>query len=121
MYVFCFYFFYECLNLIFFFFFSSRRRHTRYIGDWSSDVCSSDLLAEHLDLHAATGGAFMMDRGSHGCLLVGRSPDELRAAAGEPIDGADLRRLEPLLDPSRTAAILVEARRIDPAAAVAAW
>src|SRR5437763_7711056 len=29
---------------LFFFFFSSRRRHTRYIGDWSSDVCSSDLL-----------------------------------------------------------------------------
>src|SRR5437763_3344967 len=27
-----------------FFFVSSRRRHTRYIGDWSSDVCSSDLL-----------------------------------------------------------------------------
>src|SRR5207248_7015171 len=29
----------------FFFFFSSRRRHTRSYGDWSSDVCSSDLLA----------------------------------------------------------------------------
>src|SRR5690348_18102772 len=28
---------------IFFFFFSSRRRHTRWTGDWSSDVCSSDL------------------------------------------------------------------------------
>src|SRR2546426_8361005 len=28
----------------FFFFFSSRRRHTRLQGDWSSDVCSSDLL-----------------------------------------------------------------------------
>src|SRR6266516_4958778 len=27
----------------FFFFFSSRRRHTRSYGDWSSDVCSSDL------------------------------------------------------------------------------
>src|SRR5205807_6660704 len=27
----------------FFFFFSSRRRHTRLQGDWSSDVCSSDL------------------------------------------------------------------------------
>src|SRR5574340_1686051 len=26
-----------------FFFFSSRRRHTRSFGDWSSDVCSSDL------------------------------------------------------------------------------
>src|SRR5256885_5991935 len=29
----------------FFFFFSSRRRHTRLQGDWSSDVCSSDLAA----------------------------------------------------------------------------
>src|SRR5688500_20225667 len=26
-----------------FFFFSRRRRHTRLQGDWSSDVCSSDL------------------------------------------------------------------------------
>src|SRR6266850_3463553 len=29
---------------MYFFFFSSRRRHTRLQGDWSSDVCSSDLL-----------------------------------------------------------------------------
>src|SRR5688572_17681618 len=28
----------------YFFFFSSRRRHTRFDCDWSSDVCSSDLL-----------------------------------------------------------------------------
>src|SRR5438094_9792000 len=28
-----------------FFFFSSRRRHTSSYGDWSSDVCSSDLCA----------------------------------------------------------------------------
>src|SRR5256885_6706203 len=28
---------------LFVFFFSSRRRHTRLQGDWSSDVCSSDL------------------------------------------------------------------------------
>src|SRR5438093_3008596 len=27
-----------------FFFFSSRRRHTRLVSDWSSDVCSSDLV-----------------------------------------------------------------------------
>src|SRR5256886_7151260 len=27
------------------FFFSSRRRHTRFDCDWSSDVCSSDLLS----------------------------------------------------------------------------
>src|SRR2546427_10686600 len=30
----------------FFFFFSSRRRHTRFDCDWSSDVCSSDLVPE---------------------------------------------------------------------------
>src|SRR6266567_3399981 len=30
--------------LCFSFFFSSRRRHTRFDCDWSSDVCSSDLL-----------------------------------------------------------------------------
>src|SRR5215203_6333723 len=29
---------------VFLFFFSSRRRHTSYWRDWSSDVCSSDLL-----------------------------------------------------------------------------
>src|SRR5207245_4198585 len=29
---------------LFVFFFSSRRRHTRCYRDWSSDVCSSDLL-----------------------------------------------------------------------------
>src|SRR5437762_10382915 len=39
-----FFFFFLFLFLFFFFFFSSRRRHTRYIGDWSSDVCSSDLI-----------------------------------------------------------------------------
>src|SRR3712207_4240799 len=33
-----------------FFFFSSRRRHTRYWRDWSSDVCSSDLIVRD-DVH----------------------------------------------------------------------
>src|SRR3989475_13253243 len=32
-----------------FFFFSSRRRHTRFDCDWSSDVCSSDLLCDMED------------------------------------------------------------------------
>src|ERR1035441_10950038 len=30
------------------FFFSSRRRHTRFLSDWSSDVCSSDLVTVKL-------------------------------------------------------------------------
>src|SRR5262245_28988288 len=33
----------QCFSLSIFFF-SSRRRHTRCLSDWSSDVCSSDLL-----------------------------------------------------------------------------
>src|SRR5690348_18265923 len=37
------------------FFFSSRRRHTRWTGDWSSDVCSSDLGARRP--HRAPRGA----------------------------------------------------------------
>src|SRR5256885_9312039 len=41
-----------------YFFFSSRRRHTRLQGDWSSDVCSSDLgghLASTLLTHFDAG------------------------------------------------------------------
>src|SRR5882762_1523178 len=34
------------VNQYCFFFFSSRRRHTRFKCDWSSDVCSSDLVLE---------------------------------------------------------------------------
>src|SRR2546426_5559564 len=41
-----------CANVMhefIFFFFSSRRRHTRLQGDWSSDVCSSDLPKDAAD------------------------------------------------------------------------
>src|SRR5690348_6476845 len=45
-----------CLS---FFFFSSRRRHTRWTGDWSSDVCSSDLMAMHdCDVMLCIGARF---------------------------------------------------------------
>src|SRR5256885_5564630 len=36
------------------FFFSSRRRHTRLQGDWSSDVCSSDLAHVYQACQPAT-------------------------------------------------------------------
>src|SRR5690348_17459581 len=39
--------------MFFFFFFSSRRRHTRWTGDWSSDVCSSDLKTEQMQARAS--------------------------------------------------------------------
>src|SRR6266487_5574141 len=41
------------LGDVWFFFFSSRRRHTRWTGDWSSDVCSSDLVDRHVTGHPA--------------------------------------------------------------------
>src|SRR5690348_14555198 len=41
-----------------FYFFSSRRRHTGWTGDWSSDVCSSDLT-----VHDPTQMAGPADRG----------------------------------------------------------
>src|SRR5689334_23941072 len=41
---FFFFFFVLFFCIFFFFFFSSRRRHTRWNCDWSSDVCSSDLV-----------------------------------------------------------------------------
>src|SRR5437879_7181540 len=56
------------------FFFSSRRRHTIYIGDWSSDVCSSDL--DHIEIIASyemvdAMGAHITHRGRQaGCDLA---------------------------------------------------
>src|SRR5471030_3082793 len=38
----------------FFCFFSSRRRHTRCLSDWSSDVCSSDLVETSFTSQAAS-------------------------------------------------------------------
>src|SRR5580765_8943063 len=39
------------------FFFSSRRRHTMWTGDWSSDVCSSDLPVPVPKVGTGTGPA----------------------------------------------------------------
>src|SRR5713226_118359 len=52
----------------FFFFFSSRRRHTRWTGDWSSDVCSSDLGDQ------AGAGAGRAARDARGTDPRGRAP-----------------------------------------------
>src|SRR5690606_40966631 len=43
---------YIFFTLCLYFFFSSRRRHTRFSRDWSSDVCSSDLLHTRIDYYA---------------------------------------------------------------------
>src|SRR5256885_15972402 len=83
------------------FFFSSRRRHTRLQGDWSSDVCSSDLIATRgyttlepprtpqtlVHVHAdpeELGRVFQPD-----LAIVSGSADFLAAARTlEPVDGS---------------------------------
>src|SRR5207248_6182701 len=51
--------------------FSSRRRHTRSYGDWSSDVCSSDL-------HGREGLVYEGVSGGDADALVGRVQVETR-------------------------------------------
>src|SRR6266516_3415138 len=43
---------------MFVFFFSSRRRHTMSYGDWSSDVCSSDLTLRRIRIDRLARGYF---------------------------------------------------------------
>src|SRR5256885_5936876 len=47
-------------------FFSSRRRHTRLQGDWSSDVCSSDLAHSSLLRAAGEDPKVVADQLGHG-------------------------------------------------------
>src|SRR5256885_14984603 len=54
------------------FFFSSRRRHTRLQGDWSSDVCSSDL--ERLSRDGDRARDLQEDRGAPRRPHLGRVP-----------------------------------------------
>src|SRR5215210_9299822 len=66
------------LLFFFFFFFSSRRRHTRYIGDWSSDVCSSDLVVRASG--AAVGGERVRAQGGR------RRRDRKSVVEGKSVD-----------------------------------
>src|SRR5688500_19575631 len=46
------------MSVFVFFFFSSRRRHTRLQGDWSSDVCSSDLFLLNWQQRSESAAAY---------------------------------------------------------------
>src|SRR5207253_7131861 len=85
-----------------FFFFSSRRRHTRWPRDWSSDVCSSDLLAEavlravlleslggidHEDA-LASGGVFLVEHDD-----AGRDARAVKEIGGQADDGLEVAEI----------------------------
>src|SRR6266853_2676342 len=73
----------------YFFFFSSRRRHTSFDCDWSSDVCSSDLL--HLEHRDAVGaqqvcGVRVAAQGEDRGMLE-QQEQVVRQAAGDAVRG----------------------------------
>src|SRR3712207_8955541 len=81
-------------------FFSSRRRHTRYWRDWSSDVCSSDLLAiakkvRHVD-ETIIGQRLHFVRVAAQLFYIGRQRlyvAELHSAGDAPQDRSEERRV----------------------------
>src|SRR6266850_3491823 len=95
-----------------FFFFSSRRRHTRLQGDWSSDVCSSDLdalvkriqnafdrVAWEKDLvlcegsgHAGVGSVFDLSNARVAKLLGAKVIIITQGGIGKPIDEISLNQ-----------------------------
>src|SRR5689334_24842026 len=109
----------------FFFFFSSRRRHTRWNCDWSSDVCSSDLVEDVPD-HSGLVGDAAFDAVRSGpleddlvlrrVLLTVRRLDDLRRHAGVDSRSEERRvgkegrsRLWPYTDTKKT--MIYESRR----------
>src|SRR5207248_3800292 len=75
--------------------FSSRRRHTRSYGDWSSDVCSSDLAPDGFDArHSALSRRYRYS------VLNSPTPDPFLAARAWHVeDPLDLRAMEQASDP----------------------
>src|SRR5438876_777159 len=92
------------------FFFSSRRRHTRWTGDWSSDVCSSDLswplaAVSSLVLPRTTSKVQWAGTESAFEVVRGRTSDETAASGHEAGIPRGVCFLLPLvLERSRTGA-----------------
>src|SRR5438876_11324703 len=65
------------------FFFSSRRRHTRWTGDWSSDVCSSDLSTDRNLWHCSHEGGILEDPARE-------PPEHIFVMTKDPLEAPDL-------------------------------
>src|SRR6267154_5921011 len=76
------------------FFFSSRRRHTRWTGDWSSDVCSSDLAGpvvdDKPDMAALDSALLVIRHPRHVDELVAHVDERAALAAAAQVEIEDL-------------------------------
>lgn len=85
------------------------------------EAIAAQSIREYRELHFATGRSFFMDRDSIGSLIVAEDAADLVSAPGEVLTGAALAAAEPQLADDLAGGYLIEARRIDPAAATMAW
>jgi glycine/D-amino acid oxidase-like deaminating enzyme len=95
------------------------------------DAALEPLYARSLDLYAALDG-FPLPAADTGCLVLGEDPADLRAQAEahaarfpslgfDPLDEAELARVEPGLAPGMSAFRIATGRPVPPAAAVEAF
>src|SRR6201993_3349754 len=77
----------------FFFFFSSRRRHTRLQGDWSSDVCSSDL-------------SYWLDPKNHVSYQIATQTPQYRTDTLQDLQNAPVTGTDPNAPPSLMASLV---------------
>src|SRR5436309_4370912 len=89
------------LFIFVFFFFSRRRRHTSFSRDWSSDVCSSDLLDEAGDLAFKAFEYAHPDGPSAGAMLVITRVTAAPNGACRAATGPPPAPLQPALHPAR--------------------
>ena len=68
-----------------FFFFSSRRQHTRCDRDWSSNVCSSDLVENARSGHANLDQLITVSQSATGNLQAQQAGNQIEALQTEQI------------------------------------
>src|SRR3546814_8259869 len=108
------------LVLLFFFFFKQKTAYEMRISDWSSDVCSSDLIAEHVEASMNLGRITGMDGLYFGVsralpliAALERSAICLTIAAAMRSESASLRRILETVAPSVSAAIDRKSTRLN--------
>src|SRR3989440_7067363 len=104
----------------YFFFFSSRRRHTRSDRDWSSDVCSSDLiLAMTAGNPESPVNAVPPRAWARGQIrfVVGTNPDEFLPALRRHLDHHGF----PMVQIAKGRDDIMNATRLDPEHPWARW